>query len=491
MSKPLDLETQRPYALDQLTQLQSQIMQSAQGMVVQRARIEKYRQSDLAAARDTYTELEQIRRNLTEQITAAQLFLLELEEYKLASMAGQLCRGISGFNLMSTGYKPIYEVLSKFAAAFPTGQKTNAAVVGRLMNNIKLGYYPTDPDNISLMLRAIRFPDGVTTNLFDPCCGCGKALRQLAQGNNCYPDQPYGQPEVIHPIDGSTIMEPQNCGDFSRLLPKEEKVLELVQQKVADGGRVLIYTSWTRTDSQKKLIKLLRENGYCTELLTPRVPTEKREEWVDKQVKKGLQVLIANPRCLETGLDLNAFATVIYYSMSYNLFTLRQASRRSWRINQTATKVEVYMLYYANTMQAKTMKLMASKLAVAGIIEGTFSEEGLAAMSDVRDMTSQMAKELAAGIRDNVEDIAAAFKKMAIINPNRKKSVQEETDVEGLPALEIVPEPHESSVRTAQAAAIWERYEGLLARTNEEKKKRKSKVAEADENQLSIFDFAA
>lgn len=68
MSKPLDLETQRPYALDQLTQLQSQIIQSAQGMVVQRARIEKYRQSDLVAARDTYTELEQIRRNLTEQI---------------------------------------------------------------------------------------------------------------------------------------------------------------------------------------------------------------------------------------------------------------------------------------------------------------------------------------------------------------------------------------------------------------------------------------
>lgn len=68
MSKPLDLETQRPYALDQLTQLQSQIMQSVQSMVVQRARIEKYRQSDLVAARDTYTELEQIRRDLTEQI---------------------------------------------------------------------------------------------------------------------------------------------------------------------------------------------------------------------------------------------------------------------------------------------------------------------------------------------------------------------------------------------------------------------------------------
>ena len=49
--------------------------------------------------------------------------------------------------------------------------------------------------------------------------------------------------------------------------------------------------------------------------------------------------------------------------------------------------------------------VMASKLAVAGLIEGYFSEEGLAAMSDVRDMTSQMAKELAQGIKDNVEDI--------------------------------------------------------------------------------------
>ena len=186
MSEPLELQTQKPYALDQLTQLQSQIMQSAQGMVVQRARIEKYRQSNLTAARDTYTELERIRAHLVERLTASQLFLLEMEEYPLASAAEQLRRGLAGFQLMGTGYKPVYEALAKFTASFPTGQKTNAAIVGRLMNNIKLGYYPTDPDNISLILRGIHFPEGVTTNLFDPCCGCGKALRQLAQGNNCY-----------------------------------------------------------------------------------------------------------------------------------------------------------------------------------------------------------------------------------------------------------------------------------------------------------------
>ena len=306
-----------------------------------------------------------------------------------------------------------------------------------------------------------------------------------------YPDQPYDQPEVIHPITGSTIVAPKDCGDFSRLLPKEEETLEIVQQKVANGERVLIYTSWTRTDSQQKLLKLMRENGYRAEILTPQIATEKREEWVDKRVKNGLQVLITNPRCVETGLDLNAFTTIIFYSMGYNLFTLRQASRRSWRINQTAPKVEVYMLYYTDTMQAKAMKLMASKLAVAGIIEGTFSEEGLAAMSDVKDMTSQMAKELAAGIRDNVEDIAAAFKKMAIINPERKKTVESAPKTDELPVPEITSEAIGPTVQAVQTAASWEIYEGLLARTQEAKKKRKSKVAEVDENQLSIFDFAA
>ena len=54
--------------------------------------------------------------------------------------------------------------------------------------------------------------------------------------------------------------------------------MEIVRRKVANGERVLIYTSWTRTDSQKKLLKLLREKGYRTEILTPQVPTEKREE---------------------------------------------------------------------------------------------------------------------------------------------------------------------------------------------------------------------
>ncbi len=316
-----------------------------------------------------------------------------------------------------------------------------------------------------------------------------KAARKLLSAYmnllTVYPDQPYDQPAIVHPISGEELIKPQDAASFEDILPKEEKVLEIVRAKIAAGERVLVYTSWTRTDSQKKLLGLLNREGIRTDILAPSISPEKREAWVEQRVNSGLQVLITNPRCVETGLDLNAFTTLVFYSMGYNLFTLRQASRRSWRINQTAPRVEVYMLYYADTMQAKAMKLMASKLAVAGLIEGSFSEEGLAAMSDVRDLTSQMAKELAQGIRDNVEDIAAAFKKMAVINPGRERR-----QAVILPALDLKPaEPETTAIRAVDSQRNRAIYDGLLEKSLLEKKRKKPR--KELENQLSIFGDAA
>ena len=74
-------------------------------------------------------------------------------------------------------------------------------------------------------------------------------------------------------------------------------------------------------------------------------------------MSEGIDVLIVNPSLTETGLDLNAFTTLIFYNIAFNLYVFRQASRRSWRINQTAPKVEVYLFYYVGTMQQRALKL--------------------------------------------------------------------------------------------------------------------------------------
>lgn len=181
-----DLQSQRYYVLERIGELREQIPQAMQAMVVFRARIEKYRQTDMSAARDTYDALRRVRDDLTQALADVQPLLMELESYALATMAGQLLRGFKGFDLMSTGYRPVYDAVCRFAQQLPEKNTVNAATIGRLMNNVKLGYYPTDPDSIALMLQGISFPEGMTTNVFDPCCGCGKALRQIAQGNNCY-----------------------------------------------------------------------------------------------------------------------------------------------------------------------------------------------------------------------------------------------------------------------------------------------------------------
>jgi hypothetical protein len=151
----------------------------------------------------------------------------------------------------------------------------------------------------------------------------------------------------------------------------------------------------------------------------------------------GINVLITNPSLGETGLDLNDFTTLYYYNIAYNLFTLRQSSRRSWRINQKAPRIEVYFNYYEGTMQHRAIRLMASKLAVAGIIEGNFSDEGLSAMSECADMTTALARELTQGIKHEVEDLSSVFKKMAILKKPETVILQPVAEVE----VEVVETP--------------------------------------------------
>lgn len=256
-----------------------------------------------------------------------------------------------------------------------------------------------------------------------------------------YPDQPYGHEPVYNPLvteRTDPLVTPLDIGDKTVLQPKDERVLELVESKVAAGERVIIYTAWTRLDTQHKLLAALTERQIPAIILSQTVQTVKREEWVDKRLQEGIKVLIVNSALVETGLDLNAFTTLIFYNIAFNLYVFRQASRRSWRINQTAPKVEVYMFYYRDTMQQRALRLMASKLSAATVIEGNISDEGLAALSSCEDMTTQLAKELMLGLKENTDTLADSFRQMAIHN-EQKPTRETKVTLFPVPAAKPIP----------------------------------------------------
>jgi hypothetical protein len=112
---------------------------------------------------------------------------MEMEQDALADYAGKLSASVKAFNLMTPDFSRFCGAVKDYVSKLPTaGKTTNASVIGRLMNNVRMGYYPTDIDHVKMITRGIEFPEGITTNVFDPCCGCGLALRTMAQGNNCY-----------------------------------------------------------------------------------------------------------------------------------------------------------------------------------------------------------------------------------------------------------------------------------------------------------------
>jgi hypothetical protein len=160
------------------------------------------------------------------------------------------------------------------------------------------------------------------------------------------------------------------------------------------GRRCHIYAVYTqKRDVTRRLESILAREGIRVAVLTSDVPTEKREAWFETKLQQGIQVTICHPKIIETGLDLLSHPSMIFYESGYSLHTLRQASRRSWRIGQRQP-VRVYYLYYGDTMQSACLRLMGKKLLVSLAMEGKFSGEGLQTLDDGDDILTAMAKEL-------------------------------------------------------------------------------------------------
>jgi hypothetical protein len=248
-----------------------------------------------------------------------------------------------------------------------------------------------------------------------------------------YPDYPFDWSQVGYweraPGGDKTfvpIVWPPSL-DPHKVYAKEQRLLDLVDFERQRGRQCWVYVQYTgEKDCLERLAKLCQQRGFTTEVLRSSVPLAKREDWIRRN-GPGADVVLSHPKLVETGLDLfdkggaYNFATLVWYQTGYNLFTMRQASRRAWRIGQRKDCKVVY-LYYAGTLQARAMALMGKKLTAAQALEGKFSAEGLAGLSG-EDGSAEMA--LAKSLADRIDegDAARQWAKVGVDAPSLGRSV--------------------------------------------------------------------
>ena len=202
-----------------------------------------------------------------------------------------------------------------------------------------------------------------------------------------------------------------------KLYPKEQPLVDLVAAERLQGRRVLVYATHTGTrDITERMDDFLTRHGFKVAVMkADAVAPERREAWVAQRVEEGVDVLVCHPRLVQTGLDLVEFPTICWYETDYSVYTMGQASRRSWRIGQTQP-VQVVFMAYRNTLQADALKLVAKRLQSALAVEGELPADGLAAYGDDGDdLMLALARKIVAGEagEESVEDVFAQAQRVA------------------------------------------------------------------------------
>lgn len=177
------------------------------------------------------------------------------------------------------------------------------------------------------------------------------------------------------------------------LTDKDRKLIAHVRTAQKKGRKVLVFAEYTnKFQADEHVCRILAAAGFNFLVLKPTVPTDRRLAWIRSKMSTGAyDGLISQPTMVETGLNLLEFPEILFFQTGFNIYTLRQASRRSWRPGQTHPVVVRFFLNRA-TMQETAMALIASKLEASLVLEGELSDNGLVALSEIGD---NMAVELA------------------------------------------------------------------------------------------------
>ncbi len=192
-----------------------------------------------------------------------------------------------------------------------------------------------------------------------------------------WPDTCFRPETVIHPRTRAVLAFVPSQFNELEVTPKERELIKICKQEKAQGRKTLVYSVYTgKRDTTSRLKVLLEQEGLKTAVLRASVDASRREEWIAEQLDRGIDVMITNPELVKTGLDLLDFPTIVFMQSGWNVYSLQQAARRSWRIGQKFA-VKVIFLGYACTSKMTCLGLMAKKIMVSQSTSGDVPDSGL------------------------------------------------------------------------------------------------------------------
>jgi SNF2 family DNA or RNA helicase len=188
-------------------------------------------------------------------------------------------------------------------------------------------------------------------------------------------------------------------------LPKESWLADFCRAEKGLGRKVLVYVRQTGTrDIQDRILQSLESAGLRATILSSSVNPRQREAWIEKRAD-SLDVLICNPKLVETGLDLVQFSSIVFAEIEYSLYTLWQALRRVWRLGQTKPVKAIFSVYNGS-MEARALALMGAKMKASQLLYGD-EVGGAIVPEDDGDFLTQLARDVLKGAK--LDDLQSLF----------------------------------------------------------------------------------
>jgi hypothetical protein len=248
---------------------------------------------------------------------------------------------------------------------------------------------------------------------------------------------------TVRNAQGGHVLAETEALPAETIWPKEAELLRLLREERAHGRRVLVYVEHTgEYDLLERLARLIEEDDARWrggmppgDLAVPEVPDEeddesdaaavldpvtprpplpgvrvaalrsntcppaRREAWLARAVERGCEVLLTHSACVQVGLDLEGFPTIVCFETIPSTNRARQATRRSYRLGQKLP-VRIIQLAYDQSAEARLLLLVARKMRSSLMAEGKLPGEGLATYGeDEGDLMLQLARAVLDDVR--------------------------------------------------------------------------------------------